>query len=42
MTKNEHTVSERIVEAKFMFRENGVIIKTEQEENGWSRDSQLR
>lgn len=38
MTQNEYTVSERIVGAEYTFRENGVMVKTEQEENGWSRD----
>lgn len=38
MTQNKYTVSERIVGAKYTFCENGVIIKTEQEENGYSRD----
>ena len=39
MTQNEEYNIGRIVGAKLAFRENGVIVQTEREENGWSRDS---
>lgn len=39
MTQNKEYNIGRIVETKFAFRENGVIVKTELEENGWSRDA---
>lgn len=38
MTQNKYIVPGRIVGAEYTFRENGVTIKTEQEENGWRRD----
>lgn len=39
MTQDKKYNIGRIVEEKFAFRENGVIVKTEREENGWSRDN---
>lgn len=39
MTQNKEYNTGHIVEAKIAFRENGVIVRTEQEENGWCRDA---
>lgn len=38
MTQNKHIEPGRIVETKFTFHENGVIVKTDREEDGYCRD----
>lgn len=39
MTQDKEYNIGRVVEAKLAFRENGVIVRTELEENGWRRDA---